>query len=109
MNRMMRPSDSCDLAKHRLQAILELAAVLRARDHRAEIERDDVLVAQAARHVASDDALGEALDDGGLAGARLADQNRVVLGAPREHLHGSADLVDATDDRIELAVARRLA
>ena len=32
-------------------------------------------------HVAVDDALGQALDDGGLADARLADQHRVVLGA----------------------------
>jgi hypothetical protein len=30
---------------------------------------------------------GRALDDGGLADARLADEHRVVLGAAREHLH----------------------
>ena len=40
------------------------------------------LVAQALRHVAGDDALGQALDDRGLADAGLADQHRVVLGAP---------------------------
>ena len=34
-------------------------------------------------HVAVDDALGEALDDRGLAHARLADEHRVVLGAAR--------------------------
>ena len=39
------------------------------------------LVLQALGHVALDDALGEALDDGGLADAGLADEHRVVLGA----------------------------
>jgi hypothetical protein len=42
--------------------------------------------------VAGDDALGESLDDGRLAGARLADEHRVVLRAPREHLDDPADL-----------------
>ena len=66
------------------------------------------LVLQALGHVAADDALGEALDDGGLADAGLADQDRVVLGAAREHLDDAADLLVAADDRIELALAREL-
>jgi hypothetical protein len=97
-----------DLAQHGLETILELAAVLGARDQRAEVERDDAPVLQRVGHVARDDALGEALDDGRLADARLADQDRVVLGAAREHLHDAADLVVAADDRIELAAARDL-
>ena len=56
------------------------------------------------RHVAAHDALREAFDDGRLADARLADQHRIVLGAPREHLDDAADLLVAADDRIELAV-----
>ncbi len=63
---------------------------------------------EAFRHVAVDDAQREALDDRGLADARLADQHRIVLGAAREHLDGAADLLVAADHRIELAVARRL-
>ena len=59
-------------------------------------------------HVAIGDALSETLDDGGLADAGLADQHRVVLGAPAEHLDDAADLVVATDDRIDLAVAGAL-
>ena len=54
--------------------------------------------------VAGDDALGEALDDGGLADAGLADQHGVVLRAAREDLDDAADLVVAADDRVELAV-----
>ena len=59
-------------------------------------------------HVAADDALREAFDDGGLADAGLADEHRVVLGAARQHLDDAADLLVAADDRIELALARQL-
>ena len=75
-----------DLLEDGLQPLLELAAVLRAGDHAAEVEADEALVLQALGHVALDDAAGEALDDGGLADAGLADQHRVVLRAPRQHL-----------------------
>ena len=71
-----------DLLEHGLEPLLELAAVLRAGDHRAEVERDEPLAAQGLGDVARDDALGEALDDGGLADAGLADEHGVVLGAP---------------------------
>ena len=71
-----------DLLEHRLQPVLELAAELGARDERAEIEPHHLLVAQAVGHVAAHDALGQALDDGGLAHARLTDEHGVVLGAP---------------------------
>ena len=94
-----------DLVQHRLQPLLELAAVLRAGDQRAHVERHQLLVLQALRHVAVDDAQGQALDDGGLADAGLADQHRVVLGAAGQHLDGAADLLVAADHRVELLVA----
>ncbi len=94
-----------DLLEHGLEPLLELAAVLGAGHHRAEVERDDPLAAQRLRHVARHDPLGEALDDRGLADAGLADQHRVVLGAPRQHLHHAADLGVAADHRVELALA----
>ena len=71
-----------DLLEHGLEALLELAAVLRAGQQRAQVERPDAAPLEALGHVARDDALGEALDDRGLADARLADQDGVVLGAP---------------------------
>ena len=71
-----------DLVEHGLEPLLELAAVLRAGHHRAEVERDQPLAAQRLRHVAGHDALGQPLDDGGLADAGLADEHRVVLGTP---------------------------
>ena len=97
-----------DLLEHGLQPLLELAAVLRAGDERAHVERDDPLVLEALGHVAADDAAGQAFDDGRLADAGLADEHRVVLRAAREHLDDAADLFVAADDRIELALARQL-
>ncbi len=94
-----------DLLEDGLEPLLELAAVLRAGDHRAEVERDDLLVAQRLGHVTGHDALSEALDDRGLADAGLADQHGVVLGAPRQHLHDAPDLLVATDHRVELSGA----
>ncbi len=66
------------------------------------------LVLERLGHVAAHDALGDALDDGRLADARLADEHRVVLGAAREHLHHAADLLVAADDRVDLALAGEL-
>ena len=97
-----------DLLHHLLQALLELAAVLRARDQRRQVERVDLLVLEQLRHVAVGDALGEALDDGGLADAGLADEHGVVLGAPREDLHDPLDLGLTPDDGIQLAVGGQL-
>src|ERR1700691_652352 len=48
--------------------------------------------AQGLGDVALHDALGEPLHDGGLAHPGLADEDGVVLGAPREHLDDAADL-----------------
>ena len=74
---------SCE---HGLEPLLELAAVLRAGEQRADVERPDALALQPLGHVAGDDPLGEPLDDRRLADAGLADQHRVVLRAAREHL-----------------------
>jgi hypothetical protein len=97
-----------DLVQDGLQPLLELAAVLRAREQPADVERPDALALEALRHVAGDDALREPFDDRRLAGARLADQHGIVLRAARQHLDDAADLLVAADDRVELALLRRL-
>ena len=94
-----------DLVHDGLDALLELAAVFRARDHERQVEHDDPPVAQELRHVAADDGLGESLDDGGLADAGLAEQHGVVLGAAAEDGHHALDLLLAADDRVELLLA----
>ncbi len=93
-----------DLLQHGLQPLLEIAAVLGTGEQRAEVQRQQPAVLQPFGHLAVDDALRQALDDRGLAHAGLADQHRVVLGAPLQHLDGAADLVVAPDHRVELAL-----
>ena len=95
-----------DLLDERLQSVLEFPAELRACDHRRNVHRDQSLVLQRLGNVARDDASREAFDDGRLAHAGLADEDRVVLCAPRKHLHRAADFVVAPDDRIDLPLAR---
>ena len=84
---------AADFVHHRLDALLELAAVLGAGDHHRQVEHDDPAVAQQLRHVAVDDQLGQAFDDGRLADAGLAEQHRVVLRAAAEDLDDALDLV----------------
>ena len=92
------------VVQHALEPLLEVAAVLGAGDQRAHIQREDPLAAQSFRHFAVDDAQRESFDDRGLAHAGLADQHRVILGAPLQYLDGASDLVVAADHRIELAL-----
>ena len=95
------PVGRLDLLEHRLEPLLELAAVLRAGDHRGQVELDELLVLEQRRDVALDDATREALDDGGLPHAWLTDEHRVVLRAAHEHLDGATDLLVTADDRVE--------
>ena len=97
-----------DLVEHGLEPLLELAAIFRAGDQRAHVERHQRAVLEAVGHVAIGDAQREAFGDRGLAGAGLADQHGVVLGPAGEDLDRAADFLVAADHRIELAVARRL-
>ena len=88
-----------------LEPLLELAAVLRAGDDEREVEREDALVGDEERHVAVDDALRQAFDDGGLADARLAEEDRIVLRAAGEDLDDALDFLLAADERIELLLS----
>ena len=97
-----------DLLQDLLQTLFEVAAVTAACHEGAEVERVQLLALERLRHVVHHDALREALDDGGLADTRLADQHRVVLRAARQHLHDTLDLFLAPDDRVELVVASEL-
>ena len=94
-----------DLLEHLLQTLLEVTTVAGTRNERAQVEGVDLLVTQGFGNVAAHDGLTQALDDGRLADAGLADQHRVVLGAPREHGHDALDLLLASDDRVELVLS----
>ena len=96
------------LLDHRLQAVLELAAVLGAGDQRPQVERHDLPPLEQLGHVPVGDAARQPLGHGRLADPGLADEHRVVLGAAVEDLHDTADLVVAPDHRVELARAGQL-
>ena len=96
-----------DFLEERLESVLEFAAELRARDHRADVHRDDLLVFQRLRHIPADDPPRQPLDDRRLAHARLADEHRVVFRAPRKHLHDAADFIIAPDDGIDFPLLRQ--
>ncbi len=91
-----------------LQALLEIAAITRAGEQRAHVEREHGRCGQHLRYFAIDDALGKPFRDCSLANAGFADEQRVVLLAAAQHLDGAIDLGIAANDRIDLAVARLL-
>ncbi len=94
--------------KYCFQTLFELTAIFGTGNQRAHIERHQPLVLQGFGHIAIDDAKRQTFRDCGLADARLADQNRIVLGAARQNLNRAADFLVATDHRIKLACARIL-
>ena len=108
MNVMISPSGVRDLLQDGLESLLELAAVLRAGDHRADVQRHQPLVLERFGDVAVDDPLREPFDDRGLPDPGLADQDGVVLRSARQDLDHAADLLVAADHRIELALPRLL-
>ena len=100
-----RAAHRLEFGRHRLQPLLEIAAIARAGQQRAHVEREDGGVVQHFRHFALDDAPRQAFGDRGLADAGIADIERVVLGAPAQDLDGALDLGLAADQRIDLAAA----
>ena len=88
-----------------LDPFLEVAAIAGAGQQGAHVEREDGGLGQHFGHVAGDDLAGEAFGDGGLAHARVADQQRIVLGAPAQDLDAALDLGAPPDQRINLALA----
>ena len=91
-----------------LEPLLEVAAIARAGEQRAHVEREHRRVAQHVGHFAVDDAARQAFGNRGLADAGLADEQRIVLLPAAQHLDGAVDLGFAADQRIDLAVARLL-
>jgi len=69
-----------EFLQHGLQPLLELTTVFCARNQRAQVEREQLLVLQALGDIAIDDAQREAFGDGGLADTGVANEQRVVLG-----------------------------
>ena len=98
------PADP-DLLQHLLQPLFEVTPVPGPGHQRAEVQGVQLLILQGLRHLTRDDHLRQPLDHSGLPDARLADQHRVVLGAPAQHLYHPLDFLLPADHRVELALA----
>ena len=103
MKRTIFPAASETSRRTALSRILELAAIFRARDERANIKGNQLAVLEAFGYIARDDALGEPFGDGCLADAGLSDQDRVVLASARQDLDDAAYFLVATDHGIQLS------
>ena len=97
-----------DFVEHGLEPLFKLAAVLGSRNQRAHIQREHLSVFQVVRHVPAYDSQREPFRDCGLADARLADENGVVLRFTREDADDAADFLVPPDDRVELLILRQL-
>ena len=94
--------------QHCLEPVFKLTAILRASQHRSEVESHESLVPQRLGDVAGNDPLCQALDNRGFADARFTDQYRIIFRAPGEDLNGPSYFIVATDHRIQFALARQL-
>ena len=104
---MKRMAFGCclQLLHHRLQPLLEVAAIPRAGEQRPHVEREDRGLGEHRRRLAVDDLAREPFRDRGLADAGVADQQRVVLPPPAEHLDAPLDLQVTADQRIHVPPA----
>ncbi len=93
------------LVDDRAQPLLELALHRGARLHQTDVEGAELHPAQRRGHVARRDLLRKTFDDGGLADAGLAGEDRVVLSPPHQHVDDLADFFVAAKDRVHGAAA----
>src|SRR6185312_9581699 len=91
------------LFENRLQPVLKLATILCASQHGPKVQGNHLLVAQDLGHVSVNDASRQSLDNRRFAHARLANQHRIILRPPRQHLDHAPNFLVAPDHRIELA------
>ena len=97
-----RAGRGLDLGDDLLEPVLELALDAGAGLEQAEVERAEDDVLERRGDVALGDPQGQALDDGRLADAGLAGEDRVVLAAADQDVDHLADLGLAADDRVDL-------
>ena len=97
-----------DFVQDTLQTFLKLAAVLGAGHQGAHIQAEDGAALQVFGHIAPDNPLGQALGDGGLADAGLADQAGVVLGLTGQDPDHVPDFLVTADDGVQLLLAGQI-
>ena len=98
-----RPGLRFELGQHRLQSLLEIAAVARSGEQRAHVEGIDRRVREHLGNLALHDPARQPLGDGGFADPGVADIKRVVFRAPTQDLDRALDLRLAPDQRVDAA------
>ena len=86
---------------HALQALLEIAAVLRAGNQRTHIQRVDRAIEQHLGHVPLDDQARKPFSQCRFSDSGFTDIKRIVLAAPAQDLHRALNLELAPDQRID--------
>ena len=97
-----------ELLHDRLEALFELSAILRARHNQRDVQRENPFVREEVRHITAHDLLRQALDDGRLADAWLANEHGVVLRPAAQDLLDPLELRLTTHQRVELVLDRGL-
>ena len=96
------------LSNNLLHAVLKLTAILGTSYQTCQVKRPNLLSAQDVRDVAGCNELSQALNNGGLTNAGIAQDKWVVLLAAGKNLHDTLNLAVTTDDRVKLFICGKL-
>jgi len=89
--------------QHALEPSLEIPPVLGPGKQRPHVQREDLGLAEALRHIPLGDAKRQTFGQGGLADTGVAHEDGIVLAPAQQHMDGAGHLLVATDQRIDLA------
>ena len=99
-----RSGRRCHFLDHGLQTIFELTLDAGPGLQQSQIECANRDVLQRRRDISRDDSQRESFDHGGLPDTRFAGQDRIVLPAAHQDVDNLAQLVVATQHRIDLTL-----
>ena len=95
-----------DFVDHTLQALFKFALIFSAGQQCAHIEREELLLAQIFRHVASDNAFCNAFYDGRLSRSRLTNQDWIILCTPTQNLQYAPNFFISPYHGVQLSATR---
>ena len=92
-----------ELLENAFKPFFKITAVLRSGDQRTHIECKDLRIFKNVGYIPFADLQCQPFGNGGFAHARFTYQQRVVLFTSAECLHDTVDLINTSDDRVDLA------
>ena len=96
------------LSNNFLHAVLKLTAILGSCYQTCQVKRPDLLSAQNVRNVARSNELSQALNNGSLTNAGIAQDKWVVFLTAGKNLHDTLNLAVTTNDRVKLFICSKL-